>query len=95
MVFILDDLEKVDHDDVKVILFSQSLFKEARKWYKNLPSNSIMSYQSFEDSFKDKWENNKNPKQYLSQNHSMRRRESESVQEFSDRFMKVYNSIPA
>ena len=31
---------------------------------------------------------------YLSQYHSMRRKESEFVQEFSDKFMKVSNSIP-
>ena len=57
------DLEEVDHDDVKVRLFSQTLAGEARKWYKNLPDNSILSYQAFEDSFKDKWADKKNPKQ--------------------------------
>ena len=85
----------MDYDDVKVILFAQSLAREARKWYKNLANDSILSYQAFEDAFKDKWANQKNPKQYLSQYHSMGRRESEFIQEFSDRFMKVYNSICA
>ena len=56
--------------------------------------DSIQSYQEFEDHFKEKWAEQKNPKQCLSQYHSMRRRESEYVQEFSDRFIKVYNSIP-
>ena len=56
------DLEEVDHDDVKVILFSQTLLGEARKWYKNLTDDSILSYQSFEDAFKDKWEDQNNPK---------------------------------
>ena len=74
------DLEEVDHDDVKVRLFAQSLAREARKWFKNLPDNSIMNYQYFEDSFMDKWEDKKNPKQYLSQYHSMRRRDSEPIQ---------------
>ena len=89
------DLEEVDHDDVKVILFSQILLGEARKWYKNLTDDYILSYQAFEDSFEDKWEYQKNPKQYLSQYHSMRRKERNSIKEFLDRFMKVYNSIPA
>ena len=89
------NLEEVDHDDVKVRLFSQTLSGEARIWHKNLVDDSIMSYQSFEDAFKDKWEDQKNLKQYLSQYHSIRRKESESIQEFSDRFMKVHNSIPA
>ena len=60
------DLEEVYHDDVKVRLFTQTLLIEGRKWYKNLADDSILNYQSFEDAFKDKWEYQKNPKQYLS-----------------------------
>ena len=89
------DLEEVDHDDLKVILFSQSLDGEARKWLKNITDNSILNYQSSKDFFKDKWADKKNTKQYLSQYHSMRRNESEAIQEFSDIFMKVYNAILA
>ena len=85
----------MDHDDVKVRLFAQSLAGEERKWYKSLLADSIHNYQAFEYAFKDKWEDQKNPKQYLSQYHSMKRWEIESFQEFSDRFMKVYNSIPS
>ena len=80
---------------MKVRLFAQCLAREERKWFTNLPDHSILNYQSFEDAFKNKWVDKKNPKLYLSQYHSMRRKESESVQEFSDRFMKVYNVIPA
>ena len=68
------NLEEVDHDDVKLKLFSQILLGEARKWYKNPLNDSILSYKTFEYSFKDMWKNQKNPKQYLSQCHSMRRR---------------------
>ena len=57
------DLEEVDHGDVKFRLFSETLAREARNWYKNLPDDSILSYQTFEYSFKDKWEDKKNPKQ--------------------------------
>ena len=88
------DLEEVDHDDVKVRLFSQTLVGEVKKWYKNLVDDSIMRYQSFKDALKDKWENQKYPKQYLFEYHSIRRKESDFVQEFSDTFMKMYNSIP-
>ena len=55
-------LEEVYHDDVKVRLFSQSLVGEARKWFKNPLDNSIRNYQAFEYSFKDNWEDKKNPK---------------------------------
>ena len=60
------EFEEVDHDDVKVSLFAQTLDGEARKWYKNLANDSILSYQAFEYAFKDKWEDQKNPKKYLS-----------------------------
>ena len=56
------DLEEVDHDDVKVILFSQRLAGEERKWFKNVPDNSILNYQAFEDSVKDKRGDKKNSK---------------------------------
>ena len=58
--------EEADYDDFKVTLFSQSLAGEAKKWYKNLPDDSVPSCQSFEDAFKDKWVDQKNPKQYIS-----------------------------
>ena len=61
------DLEEVDHDDVTVKLFSQTLDGEEIKWYKNLPDDYILSYQAFEYSFKDKLEDKKNPKEYLYQ----------------------------
>ena len=67
-------------------MFAQTLDGEPRKRYKNLPYDSIWSYWDFEDSFKDKWVYKKKPKQYLSQYHSMNRKESDSIQEFSDRF---------
>ena len=63
--------------------------------YKKLANDSIMSYQSFKDSLKDKWVDQKNPKQYLFEYHSMRKKESDLFQEFLDTFMKVYNSITA
>ena len=66
-----------------------------KKWYKILVDDSIMSYKSFKDALKDKWPDQKNPKPYLFDYHSMRRKESDYVQEFLDTFMKVYNSIAA
>ena len=59
--------------------------KYPKQLYPELPS--------FRGFFQGKWEDKKNPKLYLSQYHSMRRRESESMQEFSHIFMKTYNSI--
>ena len=76
-------MEEIDHEDIKVRLFSQSLVGEAREWFTNLPNSSIVNYQDFEYSFKEKWVETKDPRRYLSQFYSMRREESESILEFS------------
>ena len=75
--------------------FPKSFLEKQGNGIKKLTYDSILSYQAFEDAFKNKWEDQKNPKRYLSQYHSMWRKECDSIQEFLDRFMKVYNSIPA
>ena len=41
------DLEEVDHEDVKMRLFAQSLFGEAKKWFKAFPTGSILNSQHF------------------------------------------------
>ena len=74
------DLEEVDHDDIKFKLFARILAGEVRKLFKTLLDNSILNYEAFEYYFKEKREDEKNPTQYMSQYHSMRRRESEYIQ---------------
>jgi hypothetical protein len=75
-------------------LFAQSLAGEVRKWFRALPTASILNFEAFETSFLAKWGDKKNPLQFLTQYNNMRRSPSETVQEFLARFMKVYNSIP-
>ena len=41
------NLEEVDHEDVNMRLFSQSLSGEAKKWYKDLPARSIPNFAGF------------------------------------------------
>jgi hypothetical protein len=88
------DLEEVDHEDAKLRLFAQSLSGEVRKWFKSLPAVSILNFASFETLFLARWGDKKNPLQLLTQYNNIKRSPNETVQEFSTRFMKVYNSIP-
>jgi hypothetical protein len=88
------DLEEVDFEDAKMRLFAQSLAGEVRKWFRALPPASIQNFEAFETSFLAKWGDKKNPLQLLTQYNNMRRSPDETVQEFSARFIKVYNSIP-
>jgi hypothetical protein len=88
------DLEEVDHEDAKMRLFAQSFAGEVKKWFKGLAAGSILDFPGFEIVFLRKWEDKKNPLQLLTQYNSLKRDPTEIVQEFSTRFMKVYNSIP-
>jgi hypothetical protein len=83
------DLEEVDHEDVKLRLFAQSLSGEVRKWFKALPTASILNFAAFETSFLARWGDKKNPLQLLTQYNNIKRSPNETVQEFSTRFMKV------
>ena len=41
------DLEEVDYDDAKMILFAQSLSGEVKRWFKDLPTRSIATFEDF------------------------------------------------
>ena len=55
------DLEEVYYDYAKMRLFVQSLFREAKKWFKSLPARSISTFDEFETCFLDRWEDKNNP----------------------------------
>ena len=89
------DLEEVDHEDAKMILFSQSLLGEVKEWFRVLATRSIHNFQEFETIFFGKWERKKNSLHLLTQYNNLRRGPNELVQDFSSRFKKTYNVIPA
>jgi hypothetical protein len=89
------DLEEVDFADAKMRLFAQSLAGEVRKWFISLPTTNIEYFEAFETSFLAKWGDKKNPLQLLTQYNNMKRSPNETLQDFSARFVKVYNLIPA
>jgi hypothetical protein len=76
----------VDHEDVKMRLFTQSLSGEVRKWFKALQAASIPNFAAFETSFIARWGDKKNPLQLLTQYNNMKRVSEEMVQEFSALF---------
>jgi hypothetical protein len=73
------DLEKVDDEDVKVILFAQSLLGEVGKWFKYIPTTSIPNFATFETIFLAIWGDKKNPLQLLTQYNNVKRSPSETV----------------
>ncbi len=89
------DREELDDEDVKLRLFAQTFIGEVRKWFKALTPRSIRNWVEFEDNFLRKWGNRTNPIQALTEYKNLRRASDETVQNFSKRFNKVFNSIPA
>ena len=45
------DLEEVDYYDVKMRLFTQSLSGEVKKWFRDLPTRSIATFEAFQNAF--------------------------------------------
>ena len=45
------ELEEVDYDYAKMILFSQSLYGEEKKWFKDIPARSIPNFEGFQTLF--------------------------------------------
>jgi len=86
--------EEVDDEDVKLKLFAQTFIGEVRKWFKALPARSIHNWVEFEDNFMRKWRNRTNLVQALSEYYNLRTAPNETVQNFSKRFNKLFNSIP-
>ena len=74
-------------------LFSQSFTGEVKKWFRSLSLGSIQNFEQFQELFLEKWEIKKNSLQLLTRYNNLKRNPMESVQEFSKRFMKSYDSI--
>jgi hypothetical protein len=75
-------------------LFAQSLKGEVKKWFRALTPRSIVNSQRFEKKKFDRWEENKNFVQMLTQYNQLSRGNDESVKNFSSRFNMIYNSLP-
>eukprot|EP01018_Ginkgo_biloba_P015769 Gb_38181 [translate_table: standard] len=85
----------VDYEDVYMRIFVQILEGEARKWFRNLPANSIDSWATFHRMFMEKWGEKKDHQYYLSEFGSLKKKNGEIVDDLNKRFNKMYNKIPA
>ena len=75
-------------------LLAQILSREAKNWYKDLPSRPIPNLPGFQMIFLERWDDKQSPLQVLSQYNNLKKGGFESFHEFSSRFMRAYNSIP-
>jgi hypothetical protein len=87
------DNQNVENEDVWMRVFIQSLFGEARKWFRGLAPRSIIGIEALDESFLRHWGDKKEFLYYITKFRSLKRKEGEYVFEFSKRFNKMYNKI--
>ena len=66
-----------------------------RTWFRGLATGSLKSYDELKNAFIKQWGERKDHLYYLSKFGALRKKNSESVLEFTQRFNKLYNKIPA
>jgi len=89
----MDDMN-IQHEDVYMRLFVQSLEGEPRKSFRSLAVGSITSWQVLENWFHIAWGEKKDYQYYLSEFATLKKVETENVESFSKRFNKAYNKLP-
>jgi hypothetical protein len=88
------DAHIIMHADVWMRIFVHSLEGEARKWFRALPPGSIDGIEALDSAFLRQWGDKKDFMYYMTEFGSLKRKEGESVSDFSKRFNKMYNKIP-
>ena len=89
------DNQNFENEDVWMRVFVQSLDGEVRKWFRELPPNSIDGIDALEDVFMRQWVDTKYYLYYIAEFGSLKRKKDEAVGDFSKRFNKMYSRIPA
>jgi hypothetical protein len=84
----------IEHVDVWMRVFVQSLDGEVRKWFRSLPANSIPDIEVLDETFLRQWGDKKYYLYYITEFGSLKRKNGESVSNFTKIFNNMYNKIP-
>jgi hypothetical protein len=85
----------ISEEDVWTRVFVQSLDGQARKWFKELPANSITGIEQLDAAFLKYWGERRDFLYYMSEFGNLKRKDDESVSDFIKRFNKMFGKIPA
>jgi hypothetical protein len=85
----------IENEDVWMRVFVQSLDGEVRKWFRGLAPGSIAGIEALDSAFLRQWGDRKDFMYYMTEFGSLKKMDGESVSDFSKRFNKMYNKIPA
>jgi hypothetical protein len=89
------DILGIEHEDVYSRILVQTFEGKVRIWFQGLPVGSLRSYDDLENDFLRQWREMKDHIYYLTEFGALRKKNSESVLEFTQRFNKLYHKIPA
>jgi hypothetical protein len=89
-----EDNQNIENEDVWMRVFIQILFGEARKWFRCRAPRSIMGIEALHEAFLRHWGDKKDFLYYITKFGCLKRKEGESISEFSKRFKKMYKKIP-
>jgi hypothetical protein len=84
----------IDYADVWMRLFVQSLDGEVRKWFHDLPPTSITDIDELDESFIKQWGVRRDYMYYITDFGALKRKNGESISNFTKRFNKMYGRIP-
>jgi hypothetical protein len=84
----------IDYSDVWIRLFVQHLDGEVRKWFRSLPPASIADIEALYEAFIKKWGDRRDYLYYITEFGSLKRKNGESISDFTKRFNKIYGTIP-
>jgi hypothetical protein len=88
------DDQFVEHDDVFMRLFVQTLEGDVRKWFRELPVASIDSWPALEVAFMRQWGEKRDSLYYLNEFGSLKKMANDNVDDFNRSFNNLYNKIP-
>jgi hypothetical protein len=88
------ELFEIEHDDVSMRAFSQSLQGDAKAWFRHLQPQSISSWDELREDFCRFWGERKSWDLLLSEFYAMRRMKDETISNFSRRFASLYYKLP-
>ena len=77
-----------------MILFVKSLDGKERKWFTSLPPDSIVDIDALDDTFLRHRGDKKDYLYYITNFGALKRKQGESISDFTKRFNKIYSEIP-
>jgi hypothetical protein len=85
----------ISEEDVWTRIFVQSLDGQAKKWFKELPANSVAGIEKLDELFLKHWGERRDLLYYITEFGNLRRENGQYVSNFTKRFNKMFGKIPA